>query len=171
MRVTLGTFVWFLAPLTPTLAFPTAIDYPVPCNASNVCGHGDCRNHTCLCDHGYSTVHVEEPCAAYGRSQLTTALLSWFLGWAGGGAWYLGWYDFAIAIVALAILSAAWLSAVITSEDDDEKGVPKTCCLMCNFCAYVALVLAVSIQGTFYCVSCMSHFACMHGTGVKCAEW
>ena len=124
---------------------PKAINIPKACEQDSTCNHGNCRNGTCLCTPGYSTIHPDDlPCTTKGRSQLLVLLVGWFFNFLGAGAFILGWWWFGVAILVamLFTICCGFYSGVKTDEgeEDEWRAQLSTCCTgvcccssACNF--------------------------------------
>jgi len=113
------------------------------CSGKGLCDIDDEGDWYCICDDGYAT-HPEpdddesdedkEYCNYEQKKQLTAFLLAWFLGYLGGGHWYLGLYG----------LAAAKLCVVLG-----------LCCLpCCCILLMIGLKLEDYILLPFYCIQC-----------------
>jgi hypothetical protein len=140
----------------PDAATPIA----VPCNSSDICNHGGCRKSVCLCDSGWYTADATSACAAEAKSQLSMALLQYFLGYFGVAPFMLGWTAWGVTTIVLLVLLCC-LSFRQEQEGEDACGFLLLCrCgLGCElFVVWIVLAVAISTN-------------CVDKHGVKCKSW
>ena len=143
---------------------PHKIDINVPCvNATSNCGYnGVCHTsgpvYSCKCDSGYSTIDINDPCAAKGEAQSKMAVLTYFFGWSGATAFMLGWTVWGIVVLML------FCCGVCCTLHAKENENPATGCwgILCTL-AFVGV--------WWYLAITISLNNCVDDKGVACKSW
>ena len=137
----------------------------VPCNSSDVCYHGKCRNSHCLCDNGWYTETASSPCGAEAKSQLTMAVLQYLFGYLGVVPFVLGWTSWGVA--SLMLLLCFCMFSVLTAHamKKDTQSICDCFYLTCKATTGCALLIVWIIMAVAVSTSCVDE------NGVKCKSW
>ena len=138
----------------------------VPCNTSDTCNHGMCRNAHCLCDNGWYTAAASRTvaCNAEAKSQVLAAVMQYLFGYFGVGAFILGWTAWGVTTLVLFFLTICCKGRAdsAASRNDNETACCAATIYATTGCALFVIWIVMAITISTKCVD---------SNGIKCKAW
>lgn len=111
-------------------------------------GHWDNSTKVCVCNDGYTTHDAPAGiwCNYEQQSQTTAFLLSLFLGYVGGGYWYVKNYLFAALMLSISVVSGCFRSCGLEKDSSGKREVTSPL-------LYLFHLLLATVVGVWYIVT------------------
>ena len=124
----------------------------------------------CLCDAGWATIDVSQPCTYARKSKVYIVVMQFFFGYLGAGVFLLGWNGWGITVLVLSIVACCihpWFKARLKEASTDVTRSECTlCCDLVVSCGVCQLTCALASIVTMLFVFTIVH--CVDSHGVMC---
>ena len=119
------------------------------CTIDNDCGHGKCRNQSCICDKGFTSFN-NKVCNYEQKKKLTAFLLSFFVGVTGADWFYLAngnnhYVGVGVAKLILLIANFGFLCVPCIMAGIVKKGKGALSCVCGLFVVLLVLMSAANV--------------------------